>query len=191
MKTLKELFQVARMYYMPLTPNNSVEGLFEMIKDIVKPNFFMAEIGSFSGVSSELFARFVNYIYCIDIWNSDPNYIEIDAEKINQSFVNFTEMAKSYNNIGMVKKTSLKAVEGFNNESLDLVYIDGRHDYESVLSDIKAWLPKVKKGGWITGHDIDLKFSEKEGKRVFEAVTEMFGNDYKTYPDTSWAHQIN
>lgn len=183
MRTIKQLFQTPRMFYVPLNPNNSVAGLFDMIDDTVKPNFKVVEIGSFSGVSSELFAKFAEWVYCVDIWNSDPNYFEIDGAKIDQALIHFNEMAKDYPNIIQKKMGSLTAVNQFEDESVDLVYIDGRHDYDSVIADIKAWLPKVKKGGYVTGHDIDL-----DGDRVLKAVTEAFGSDYKTYADTSWSH---
>lgn len=37
--------------------------------------------------------------------------------------------------------------------SLDFVFIDAGHDYPHVRSDILAWSPKVRVGGFITGHD--------------------------------------
>lgn len=37
--------------------------------------------------------------------------------------------------------------------SLDFVFIDALHTTESVRADIAAWAPKVRTGGWITGHD--------------------------------------
>ena len=172
------------MYYYVLNDNNSCGGLLQMIREVVEPYFIIAEIGSFSGVSSECFAKHCKLLLCIDIWDSDPNYFEIDREKILHSLRDFDLMAKDYDNIKAFKASSLEVVKHVPDESIDMVYIDGRHDYPSVLADIKAWLPKVKKGGWITGHDIKLT-----GNRVFEAVTEMFGTDYKEYIDETWAHK--
>ena len=36
---------------------------------------------------------------------------------------------------------------------LDFVFLDASHDPDSVAADIRAWLPKVKPGGIIGGHD--------------------------------------
>ena len=37
--------------------------------------------------------------------------------------------------------------------SVDFCFIDGDHSYESVLSDIEAWTPKMRAGGQMAGHD--------------------------------------
>jgi predicted O-methyltransferase YrrM len=47
----------------------------------------------------------------------------------------------------------MDAVKTYADESLDFVFIDGSHDYESVCKDIDAWLPKVKPFGILAGHD--------------------------------------
>ena len=69
--------------------------------------------------------------------------------------------------------TSLEAVELFEDGELDLVFIDADHSYEGCIADIRAWMPKIKKGGYISGHDYennegDFKFG------VTRAVNEMF-----------------
>jgi GT2 family glycosyltransferase/glycosyltransferase involved in cell wall biosynthesis len=39
------------------------------------------------------------------------------------------------------------------NNSYDFIYIDAIHTETQCLADIEAWWPKVKKGGWLCGHD--------------------------------------
>jgi len=48
---------------------------------------------------------------------------------------------------------TVEAAKLFENGSLDFVFVDAGHDYESVAEDIHYWLPKVKSGGMIAGHD--------------------------------------
>jgi len=57
--------------------------------------------------------------------------------------------------------------------SQDLVFIDGDHRYEGVHNDIQAWLPKVRPGGIICGHDYGQPTPEWGVK---EAVDEAFGS---------------
>jgi predicted O-methyltransferase YrrM len=59
----------------------------------------------------------------------------------------------------------------FGDESLDLVFIDGEHDYGSVMADVSAWLPTVKMGGILAGHD----YGHPECLGVERAVRELFG----------------
>ncbi len=57
--------------------------------------------------------------------------------------------------IALIVSDSETASSFFADQSLDWVHLDARHDYESVKADIKAWMPKVKSGGWLTGDDYD------------------------------------
>ena len=42
-------------------------------------------------------------------------------------------------------------------ESLDFVFIDADHRYPAVIKDLAAWVPKLKPGGMLSGHDIHLQ----------------------------------
>lgn len=64
---------------------------------------------------------------------------------------------------------SWDAAAKFADGSVDVVFVDADHAYESVAKDIAAWWPKVKPGGIMAGHD----FSE-EFPGVVGAVIEAF-----------------
>lgn len=58
--------------------------------------------------------------------------------------------------IGIVTVHNMTSLEGsamFEDNSLDFVFLDAAHDYQSVKDDIEAWLPKVKSGGVLSGDD--------------------------------------
>ena len=63
--------------------------------------------------------------------------------------------------ISLIIADSVVASRLFATASVDWVHLDARHDYASVKTDIQAWLPKVKPGGWLSGDDYDeIKWPE-------------------------------
>jgi len=118
-------------------------------------------------------------IYAVDPW-------EINAELLQRSEETYDHCEKITSDYGerceMVKGYSPNIAENFEDESLDFVYIDALHDYESVLDDIKGWFPKVREGGIIAGHDYRMsswpgvviavqEFAEEEGLEILETGT--------------------
>ena len=75
-------------------------------------------------------------------------------------------------NVKLMRLTSEEAAREFKDESLDMVFIDARHDYESVVNDIKLYLPKLRRGGCLAGHDYSLRFFG-----VVQAVNDTIGYD--------------
>lgn len=55
--------------------------------------------------------------------------------------------------IVMHRALSAEAAAEFEDECFDWIYIDGDHSYEGVLADLRAFTPKVKRGGLVTGDD--------------------------------------
>ena len=70
------------------------------------------------------------------------------------------------------KDDSAKVSEGFKNESLDFVYVDGGHDFKSVKKDLELWTPKVRKGGVVCGHDLKFGSDTQDHKDIVKAIDE-------------------
>lgn len=81
----------------------------------------------------------------------------------------------------LLKMDTLDAAAAVGDGSLDFVFIDADHKYQSVKEDITAWSPKVKSGGLISGHDYGGAF-----KGVKRAVDELFDNVQTTGYDEVW-----
>lgn len=64
-------------------------------------------------------------------------------------------MARFGRRFKLIRKSSSIAAKGLETGSLDFVYIDGDHRYESVVGDLAVWLDKVREGGILAGHDYD------------------------------------
>ena len=163
---------------------NGSEGLLDLIKELPSKSS-MIEIGTFTGESTVIFGDHFEQVIGVDPML--PDYDPIDAT----SFFNFNEVlnmfknrTKEYNNISLVQKTSNDAVNDFEDGSFDFVYIDGIHTYDGVKSDIINYLPKIKKGGVIGGHDYTNQIEHLVG--VYQAVNEMFGKPDKVFRDNSW-----
>jgi len=56
------------------------------------------------------------------------------------------------------KKYSVDGSKLYEDNSLDLVFIDANHTYPHVKADIEHWYPKVKPGGILAGHDYGPDF---------------------------------
>lgn len=69
--------------------------------------------------------------------------------------------------VEVLESDSVKATEHFKDGECSFVYIDAAHDFLSVVNDILAWLPKMKPGGTIAGHDYQ---SEDVRRAVYECL---------------------
>lgn len=96
-------------------------------------------------------------IYAVDTWRGSPleddhqNDWYVMNDKLYELFLENTKPLSHI--IKPIRKPSLEAVAEFSDKSIDRVFIDAAHDFDSVVADIKAWLPKIKSGGVLAGHD--------------------------------------
>ena len=95
-----------------------------------------------------------------------------DQNWLYEQFLNNIRPVEKY--INPIRTTSLKATTLYTDESLDFVFIDASHQYEDVINHLRTWYPKVKKGGYIGGHDFIIVHPG-----VVRAVKEFFGTAYE------------
>ncbi len=152
-----------------------IDGLIEMYAACGGPVELhdAVEIGAWTGESSEVAAQMVERLTCVDPW-----------EHVNDHEAIFDARMARFGNVVKLRDRSIVVAHlQFRPKSIDLVYIDGEHDYKHVRGDILAWLPNIKPGGWITGHDFD-KNPAHAG--VVEAVEEFLGEPDRVFTDSSW-----
>ncbi|MCR4324232.1 MAG: class I SAM-dependent methyltransferase [Candidatus Curtissbacteria bacterium] len=77
-------------------------------------------------------------------------------------------------NFTLLQGFSENMADKMEDNSVDFVYIDSDHSYDSVMQDIIKWGRKVRKGGIMSGHDYFFD-NDKSGRRV--KVTQAI-NDY-------------
>jgi predicted O-methyltransferase YrrM len=97
-----------------------------------------------------------------------------------------------------IRAESSEAAANFADGSIDFVFIDACHLYSRVTKDIDAWLPKVRSGGLICGHDFEYEMFWEEGLEkdffkerhngVIKAVKERFGECKPV--DGMWRHLV-
>lgn len=84
----------------------------------------------------------------------------------------FLKAAGVLDHVRLIQQDSASAASQYAPASLDFVWLDAGHDYATVLADLQAWVPKVKAGGVIGGHDYYHDGSEEQ---VRAAVDGFFG----------------
>lgn len=128
----------------------------------------------------------------IDTWEGSPGE---PALMNDESIINNTLYFDYLKNIEPVREVvfpikmpSVQAAKLYEDNSLFFVFIDGSHLYEAVKEDILAWMPKVKSGGFIGGHDID---QTEEFNGVRKAVDELIGPKNIIIYNKGWASWLH
>lgn len=124
----------------------------------------LVEVGVWKGHSISFLARKIKElgyepkIYAVDLfedaieeeWNKN---LKEEISLITDIYNKVLENNEVRDMITDVKGLSWEMANNFEDNSIDFVFVDAGHEYESVVKDINAWLPKIKKGGIISGHD--------------------------------------
>jgi len=181
--------------------HNLINGLLDLITHIAwkgdTSEMHMIEIGSYLGDSTLVFAEHFRSVISVDpfIEDYDPDDDTCNYAPLSQVYDEFILRTKDNPKIHLIRTTSDEAVEMIRNAAIklgakhlnvfDFVYIDGMHTYDQVKKDIKNYLPFLREGGFIGGHD----YADNK-EQVVKAVNEVIGQPDAVFQDTSWIKRV-
>lgn len=133
----------------------------------------VAEIGCLHGRSAfALLTACPGPVYCIDPWN----------DVHDASYPSFMSNCGHFENLVAVRGYSPAAIYTDNLPAVDMVFIDGSHDYDSVIADISHWTPKARR--LVCGHDY-INQPDAAFPGVAQAVNDYFADGVRVAPDTA------
>jgi hypothetical protein len=153
----------------------------EFLKDLslyaIQDYCSFVEIGVFRGDFSKMILDIIrpSKLYLIDPFeHSIETYGEgqittaYSDEEDYQIVKNRFRYEIQKNQIIINRGYSFDVVEHYSDNSFDFIYHDGSHLYKDLKRDLNEWLPKLKEGGIMAGHDHTENYKDHVGKAVNE-----------------------
>src|SRR5687767_12091660 len=163
---------------MPLEISLNREGLAKLFNELGFKK--IAEIGVEQGEYSEVLAK-ANpdaQLFLIDAWKAYSGYRDHVSQSKLDGFLEAVKARMKPYGANIIRAYSVDAAKEFENESLDAAYIDANHCFEQVVADLAAWVPKVREGGIVSGHD----YFTSSGPYHVPYAVEGFTKAYKISP---------
>jgi len=138
------------------------------------------EIGSWKGRSTHaLLSKCKGPVYAVDTWQGSPEDIETHHAEAKQGGIldQFIANVGHFANLNVCEANSQDTGLLESLPEVDMVFIDGSHEYEAVKADIDAYKGKARK--LICGHDSDRP-------SVQRAVAEVFGKKASIAAGSIW-----
>ena len=138
-----------------------------------------AEIGAATGIMTQHLldnCPTLEKLVIVDDWRPIPESEQwkgSDMEKV------FRQKFNGETRLRILKGLSWEMAQVVDGFSLDFVFIDASHDYDSVMKDLEAWENKVRPGGILCGHDLHF-----DG--VMKALFNKYRSFYTTGVDNTW-----
>jgi predicted O-methyltransferase YrrM len=161
---------------------SDIPGWFDyqqLYKDAVaraKDGDVLVELGVFYGQSAAFMAQVIKEsgkkltFYAVDLWNktADNDHKDVN-EDIFQAFWHNMNLCGISEFITPLQMSTAEAASHFAEKgiALDFVFIDANHTYPYVKADIENYLPLMKPGAVLAGHDI---YFDSVKKAVMEVI---------------------
>lgn len=124
----------------------------------------LVELGTHKGLSYFTFCQSMKeneidgLCYAVDTFEGDSH-----TDKYDESVFNMVNNHNRQNYHGfsyLMRMLFNDALRHFNDDSIDLLHVDGFHTYEAVSEDFSNWYPKVKPGGIMLFHDVKARLQD-------------------------------
>ena len=131
-----------------------IDLLGRLVDEVARPGLRICEVGSFIGRGSTRWLAgkvrsLGGRLVCVD-----PLPDSLFEPSMWDAFQASVRSLGIQDVIENCRMPSLHAVREYPDGCFDLVFIDGDHGYDMVKADLQAWLPKVRPGGYLCGHDV-------------------------------------
>jgi len=141
--------------------------LHNLCNEVKKEGMILAEVGAWLGCSTAVMGKVAKenngIVYTVDWFRGSGEKTPLKGVADRNDIFNI--FRANMNELGLqdivkpLVMTSVDAVSIIKDEMFDLIFIDADHVYQAVKQDIELWLPKLKKGGIICGHDCEAKYT--------------------------------
>jgi predicted O-methyltransferase YrrM len=133
-------------FYQDIRGMMDYEDLYsDMVNKFPSDSHFV-ELGVWFGRSAAYMA--------VEIVNSGKNIkLDVVDNFLKSAFEQAEYHLMDFDFVTIIPNDTSRAADSYENESLDFVFVDADHSANGVSMDIQAWLPKIKKGGVLAGHD--------------------------------------
>ena len=126
--------------------DEEADALYELAR-ACRGDGVIVEIGSWKGKSTVCLGLGSLAGSSVPVYAIDPH-----ADYRFGDFKDNVERAGIAELVRPIASLSQPAADGFD-EPIELLFVDGSHEYDLVLEDFEKWVPKVVDGGWIAFHD--------------------------------------
>lgn len=123
----------------------------------------IVEIGSWKGKSTDaLLSGCGGTVWAVDHFKGNEEVRNTICHEAAEKDVGkiFLSNVGHYKNLKLLKMDSMEAAKRFEDNSVDMVFIDGGHLYDEVKNDIQVWLPKTRR--LLCGHDYRIRSGVKK-----------------------------
>jgi hypothetical protein len=162
---------------------------YNLVKNL-QPGLIV-ELGSWKGTSFYTFCQAVKdtksrtKLVAVDTWQGDNHAGRFGDDVFNT----FNAILTKYYGLvsaSYIRKSFNDAANDFEDNSIELLHIDGFHTYEAVSNDFHTWKSKLKKNAIVLFHDIS---EHKEDFGVFKFWAEI-KKKYKNTLEFSHSHGL-